>query len=417
MAATSALFKVSPSAPGLRHSFLGKIQELLESLVWRAFPRSSGRPVCPPDGGSDRNSPPAPLTADGQSVLAQERRTDQELEFMAQAQTEAKPFVSRNQAIGWLTQMMLIRRFEEKSAMLYQNQKIGGFCHLYSGQEAVAVGSIGILREDDYVITAYRDHGHALARGMDPRQAMAELLGKAAGCSKGKGGSMHFFDVEKGFLGGHAIVGSHIPLAAGVGFAIKYRGEDRVCLCYFGDGAVNQGSMHEAFNMAALWKLPVIYIVENNAIAMGTRLDRASAVLDLTVRCGVAYGIPAYSIDGNDIELVAKTVREAANRARAGEGPTCIEMKTYRFRGHSMSDPAKYRTREELEKAKEGDPIVVYETLLKERGWIDDARIEQIREEVKHQIDESIAFAEESEEPPFEAVYEDVTVAPFRAQE
>ncbi len=176
---------------------------------------------------------------------------------MAPAQTEAPPITTRNQALGWLRQMLLIRRFEERSAMLYQNQKIGGFCHLYTGQEAVAVGSIGVLREDDYVITAYRDHGHALARGMDPKAAMAEQLGKSAGCSKGKGGSMHFFDVEKGFLGGHAIVGSHIPLAAGVAFAIKYKGGDQVCLCYFGDGAMDQGALHEAFNIASLWKLPV----------------------------------------------------------------------------------------------------------------------------------------------------------------
>jgi pyruvate dehydrogenase E1 component subunit alpha len=336
---------------------------------------------------------------------------------MAQAQTETKPQVTRNQSIGWLAQMMLIRRFEERAAMLYQNQKIGGFCHLYSGQEAVAVGSIGVLREDDYVITAYRDHGHALARGMDPRIAMAELLGKVTGCSRGKGGSMHFFDVEKGFLGGHAIVGSHIPLAAGVGFAIKYRGEDRICICYFGDGAINQGSMHEALNMASLWKLPVVYVVENNLIAMGTQLERSSAVLDLTVRCGVAYGIPGYSIDGNDIELVARTVREAANRARNGEGPTFIETKTYRFRGHSMSDPAKYRTREELEKAKGRDPIVAYERKLKERGWIDDAAIEGLHEKAVHQVDESIAFAEQSDEPPLEALFQDITVAPHLPQE
>ena len=202
---------------------------------------------------------------------------------MAQAQTEAKPIVNRTQALVWLRQMMLIRRFEERAEMLYQKgNKIGGFFHQYSGQEPVAVGSIGVLREDDYLITAYRDHGHALARGMSARSGMAELLGKVTGCSRGKGGSMHFFDVEKGFLGGHAIVGSHIPLAAGVAFAIKYRGEDRVCLCYFGDGAINQGSVHEALNMAALWKLPVIYIVENNLYAMGTSLERSTAVLDLT---------------------------------------------------------------------------------------------------------------------------------------
>src|SRR3954466_84532 len=226
---------------------------------------------------------------------------------MAQAQTEAKPIVNRTQALVWLRQMMLIRRFEERAEMLYQKgNKIGGFFHQYSGQEPVAVGSIGVLREDDYVITAYRDHGHALARGMEAKAAMAELLGKATGCSKGKGGSMHFFDAEKGFLGGHAIVGSHIALAAGVAFAIKYRGEDRVCLCFFGDGAMNQGSMHEAFNMASLWKLPVIYIVENNLMSMGTHVHRHSWTTELTVRGGPAYGMPAVSINGNDLELMAR---------------------------------------------------------------------------------------------------------------
>ncbi len=336
---------------------------------------------------------------------------------MPQAQTEVKPITSRGQALGWLRQMMLIRRFEERSAMLYQNQKIGGFCHLYSGQEAVAVGSIGALREDDYVITAYRDHGHAIARGMEPKAGMAEMLGKSAGCSKGKGGSMHFFQADRNFMGGHAIVGSHIPLAAGVAFAIKYRSEPKVCICYFGEGAINQGSMHEAFNMASLWKLPVIYVVENNRIAMGTQLERASAVLDLTVRCGDAYGIPGHSIDGNDIELVAKTTLEAADLARSGGGPTFIETNTYRFRGHSMSDPAKYRTKDELEKAKGRDPILAYEGLLKQRGWIDDAAIEQLHEKVKHEVEESIAFAEEADEPPAEALFQDITVAPFTAQE
>lgn len=336
---------------------------------------------------------------------------------MALVKTEAKPAVSRSQALGWLRQMLLIRRFEERSAMLYQNQKIGGFCHLYSGQEPVAVGSIGALRPDDYVITAYRDHGHALARGMDPKPAMAELLGKAAGCSKGKGGSMHYFDVERNFLGGHAIVGSHIPLAAGMAFAIKYRGEDRVCICYFGDGAMDQGAMHEAFNMASLWKLPVIYVVENNEISMGTQLRRHSWTTDLTIRGGTAYGIPGISIDANDIELTYRTTREAAERARAGEGPSFIEAKTYRFRGHSMSDPAKYRSREELELAKERDPIVVYEMTLKERGWIDDAELEALHDEIKAEVEAAIEFAEAAPEPPLEAVYEDISVGPYIPQE
>src|SRR3984885_12947686 len=230
--------------------------------------------------------------------------------IMVQVQTEAKPIVNRTQALVWLRQMLLIRRFEERAEMLYQKgNKIGGFFHQYSGQEPVAVGSIGVLRENDYVITAYRDHGHGLARGMSAKEGMAELLGKVTGCSKGKGGSMHFFDAEKGFLGGHAIVGSHIPLAAGVAFASKYRNKDSVCICYFGGGAMNQGSLHEAFNMASLWKLPVIYVVENNIMSMGTQLHRHSCLMDLTIRCGTAYGIPGYSIDANDIELVAETTR------------------------------------------------------------------------------------------------------------
>ena len=336
---------------------------------------------------------------------------------MATAETEVMPSVPRDQAVEWLYQMLLIRRFEERSAMLYQNQKIGGFCHLYSGQEPVAVGSIGVLRPDDYIITAYRDHGHALARGMDAKPAMAELLGKAAGCSKGKGGSMHYFDAARGFLGGHAIVGSHIPLAAGVAFASKYRGEDRVCLCYFGDGAINQGSIHEAFNMASLWKLPVIYIVENNLMSMGTHVHRHSWTTELTVRGGPAYGMPGILVNGNDIEEMARVTQEAVQRARAGDGPTFIEAKTYRFRGHSMSDPAKYRTKEELEEAKARDPIAVYETVLKERGWIDEATVDEMHEKVRQEVEEAIEFAEHTPEPPPEALYQDITAAPFIPQE
>jgi pyruvate dehydrogenase E1 component alpha subunit len=375
------------------------------------------RPPTLPDADGSATGLAAPGAERGATPLARAVPTVQEWSFMAQVQTEAKPAVNKTQALTWLRQMLLIRRFEERSAMLYQNQKIGGFCHLYSGQEPVAVGAIGALREDDYVITAYRDHGHALARGMDPKAAMAEQFGKAAGCSKGKGGSMHLFDAEKQFLGGHAIVGSHIPLAAGVAFAIKYKGEDRVCLCFFGDGAMDQGALHEAFNMASLWKLPVIYIVENNLMSMGTHLHRHSCLLDLTIRGGTAYGIPGVAIDGNDIELMYRTTREAVERARAGEGPTFIEAKTYRFRGHSMSDPAKYRTKEELEKAKERDPIVLYETMLKERGWIDDAQIEELHEKIKAEIEEAIEFAEHAPEPELDALYEDITVAPYIPQE
>jgi pyruvate dehydrogenase E1 component subunit alpha len=369
--------------------------------------------------GTDSTSTELTPTAPVRDVPRQppDPRTDQEWDAMSQVETEAKPVVTRSQALGWLRKMMLIRRFEERAEMMYQKQKICGFFHQYSGQEPVAVGSIGVLREDDFVITAYRDHGHALARGIEAKAAMAELLGKATGCSKGKGGSMHLFDAEKGFLGGHAIVGSHIPLAAGVAFAIKYRGEDRVCLCYFGEGALNQGSVHEAFNMVSLWKLPVIYILENNQYAMGTSLARSSAICDLIVRGATAYGIPGVSINGNDIELMAKTTREAVHRARHGEGPSFIEAQTYRFKGHSISDPAKYRVKEELDEAHRNDPIVIYQNVLKERDWLDDATIERFAEEVKREIDESIEFAEQSPEPPLEALYEDVTLAPHLPQE
>jgi pyruvate dehydrogenase E1 component alpha subunit len=337
---------------------------------------------------------------------------------MVQVPTEAKPTVNRSQALLWLRQMMLIRRFEERAEMLYQKgNKIGGFFHQYSGQEPVAVGSISAVRENDYIITAYRDHGHALARGITAKAAMAELLGKETGCSRGKGGSMHFFDAAKGFLGGHAIVGSHIPLAVGVAFAIKYRALDRVCLCFFGEGALNQGAAHEAFNMAALWKLPVIYIVENNKYAMGTSLDRSSAVPDLIARAAAPYGVPGSSIDGNDIELMARTTRDAVAHAREGQGPSFIEARTYRFKGHSISDPGKYRVKEELDSAVRKDPIVNYRNLLKERGWIDQEAIDRMLDSVKQEVDESIDFAEKSPEPPADAVFQDITVAPFIPQE
>jgi pyruvate dehydrogenase E1 component alpha subunit len=243
------------------------------------------------------------------------------------------------------------------------------------------------------------------------------MLGKAPGCSKGKGGSMHFFDAEKGFMGGHAIVGSHIPLAAGIAFAIKYKEGDQVCLCYFGDGAMDQGALHEAFNLASLWKLPVIYIVENNLMSMGTHLHRHSWTTDLTIRGGTAYGMPGILVDANDIEEMARVTREAIRRARTGEGPTFIEAKTYRFRGHSMSDPMKYRSKEEAEKARERDPIVLYESLLKERGWVDEATLAEMHEKIKAEIDEAIKFAEEAPMPTVDALYEDVTVAPYIPQE
>lgn len=341
--------------------------------------------------------------------------------------------VSPDQALTWLRQMLLIRRFEERAEMMYQKKKIAGFFHQYSGQEPVAVGSIGALRDEDYVITAYRDHGHALARGMTARAGMAELLGKIDGCSRGKGGSMHFFDAKNRFLGGHAIVASHLPLAAGVAFASKYRDEKFVCICYFGDGAMDQGSLHEAFNMASMWKLPVIYVVENNGMSMGTHLHRHTCLMDLTIRGGTAYGMPGIAIDGNDIELMARTTFDAAERARAGEGPTFIEAKTYRYKGHSISDAMKYRSAEELDKFIKLDPIARYARILRERGWLNDdlltaeykesggrAQVEYsgtMFDEVKAEIDDSIEFAENSPEPPMETLYEDITVGQFIPQE
>jgi pyruvate dehydrogenase E1 component alpha subunit len=310
--------------------------------------------------------------------------------------------------------MILIRRFEERAEMLYQKgNKIGGFFHQYSGQEPVAVGSIGVLREDDYVITAYRDHGHALALGMTARAGMAELLGKATGCSRGKGGSMHFFDVEKGMMGGHAIVGSHIPLAAGFAFASKYRGEDRVAICYLGDGAINQGSVHEALNMAALWKLPVIYVVENNLYAMGTSLARSSAVPDLTVRCAVPYGIPGFAINGNDIELMAKTTREAANRARAGEGPTFIEAVSYRAAPHATADdPTAYIDLERVEEEKRNECLGRYERYLQRAGVLTDELAEEIRNEALEEMRAGIAAAEAEAPADPELIFANAYVDP-----
>lgn len=327
-----------------------------------------------------------------------------------------RPIVTKDQALHFYRQMLLIRRFEERSAKIYQEGgRIRGFCHLYSGQEPVAVGSIGALRPDDHVITAYRDHGHALARGMSPKTGMAEMFGKITGCARGKGGSMHFFDAKRNYHGGHAIVGGHIPLAGGMALASKYRGDDRVTICYFGDGAMNQGPVHETFNMAAMWKLPVIWVVENNQYSMGTSLARSSCLTDLTIRGGTAYGIPTFTVNGFDLEEVYRYTAEAAERARAGEGPTFLDVQTYRHRGHSMSDPGLYRTAEELEEAKGRDPNIAYAMLLKERGWIDDETIERMHDEVSREIDEAIEFAEESPEPPFpDELYTDITVGPFK---
>jgi pyruvate dehydrogenase E1 component alpha subunit len=288
---------------------------------------------------------------------------------------------------------------------------IGGFCHLYIGQEAVSTGSLSVLRSDDYVITTYRDHGQALARGMSPRAIMAELFGKIDGCSRGKGGSMHLFDRNLNFLGGHGIVGAHVPLATGVGFAIKYRGGDQVCICFMGESVVNTGAFHEALNMAGLWKLPVVYIIENNRYGMGTALERASAIHDIYER-GAAYNIARTQCDGQDVFAVQRAVKEAVDRARKDSHPTLLEARTYRFMGHSMSDAVSgtYRTKAELEEWQQRDPIVLLRMQMQEKGELTDEALQKMDEELKAEVQDAIDFAEKSPEPPAEALFEDVLV-------
>ena len=308
-----------------------------------------------------------------------------------------------------LAQMQLIRRFEEKAAEMYALGKIGGFLHLYIGQEAVAVGAISTLRPDDYVIAGYREHGHALARGSDPRRLMAELFGRRDGVSKGKGGSMHLFDRSVNFLGGHAIVGGYLPIAAGVGFAIRYEGRDQVILCFFGDGSVPQGEFHESLNLASLWKLPVVYICENNRYAMGTAIHRALAETEI-YRFAEAYRMPGEAVNGMDVLAVRECVARAVARARESGTPSLIEARTYRFRGHSMRDPSTglYRTKEEVEQEKQADPIVTFRERLIQDGLLDEAGWKAIVGEVEDQVAEAAAFADRSPEPPPEWLIEDV---------
>lgn len=305
--------------------------------------------------------------------------------------------------------MLLLRKFEEKAGQLYGMQKIRGFLHLYIGQEAVAAGVMTAIRDDDNIITAYRDHGLAIAKGMSANAAMAELYGKATGCSKGKGGSMHYFDKEKRFFGGHGIVGGQIGLGAGIAFAEQYHDTDRATLCFFGDGAARQGMLHEVFNMAMLWNLPVVFIVENNHYAMGTSVERTSKVLDL-YQMADAYDMPADSVDGMSCEAVHEAVERAVRRAREKGGPTFLEIKTYRYRGHSMSDPAKYRSKEELEEYREKDPITVVLNKIKENNWATEEEIEAIQDKVKHEVEESVKFAEESPWPDDSEVFKDIYV-------
>jgi pyruvate dehydrogenase E1 component alpha subunit len=304
--------------------------------------------------------------------------------------------------------MLLIRRFEEKAGQLYGMGLIGGFCHLYIGQEAVVTGMQSVLDPRDTVITAYRDHGHMLACAMDPKGVMAELTGRRTGYSKGKGGSMHMFSREKNFYGGHGIVGAQVPLGTGVGFAHRYREDGGVCLTYLGDGAINQGQVYESFNMAALWKLPVVYIIENNKYGMGTSIERASARTDLYHRGG-AYGIPGEQVDGMDVLAVRDTGARIVEHARSGKGPYILEALTYRYRGHSMSDPAKYRSKEEVSKMRqERDPIDHLRDLMLERKIVDEAALKQIDREVKDIVSEAAEFAQNSPEPDPSELYTDV---------
>ena len=317
-----------------------------------------------------------------------------------------------DQLIELYRQMILIRRFEEKAAEVYVAGKIGGFCHLYIGQEAVAVGSISALRPDDYVLGSYREHGQALAKGMSARAIMAELYGKVTGCSKGKGGSMHMFDKELNFLGGHAIVGGQIPLATGIAFASKYQGTDQVTLCYFGEAAVNQGAFHESLNMAQLWKLPAIYICENNQYGMGTSVERAMSLRDIAQK-SCAYEIASEFVDGMDVLAIREATLRAVERARKDYLPTLLEIRTYRFMGHSMSDPGNYRTRAEIEKYQERDPIKLFVASLLEEKITDQETLDKIDHKVREEVEDSVKFAEESPLPPPEDLYTDVYANPI----
>jgi len=319
------------------------------------------------------------------------------------------PAFSRDEDLAAYRAMLLIRRFEEKAGQLYGMGQIGGFCHLYIGQEAVVVGMQMAAKPGDQVITAYRDHGHTLSAGMDPKRVMAELTGRRGGCSKGKGGSMHMFAPEKRFYGGHGIVGACVPLGAGLAFANKYRGDDHVCLCFFGDGATNQGQVYETFNMAELWKLPVVFIIENNMYAMGTSIERSSSTTHLSQR-GLSFAIPGEHVDGMDVHAVRSAGERAIAYVRSGKGPMILEMLTYRYRGHSMSDPAKYRTREEVQHVRETHDAIelVRQRLLK--GGLSEDDLKKVDREVREVVNAAADFALADPEPDASELYTDVLI-------
>jgi pyruvate dehydrogenase E1 component alpha subunit len=318
-----------------------------------------------------------------------------------------KPKYSRETYLFWYESMQLMRKFEDKAGQLYGQQKIKGFCHLYIGQEACAAGAKTALKDGDKWITAYRDHGIPLALGTPAKAIMAELFAKQTGASKGKGGSMHIFDKSVGFAGGHGIVGGQIPLGAGLAFAEQYKGTDNLCIAMMGDGAARQGAIHEAFNMAMLWKLPVIFVIENNGYAMGTSVSRTSNVTEM-YKLGLSYDMPSEPVDGMSVEAIHEAVSRAAARARAGEGPTLLEFLTYRYKGHSMSDPAKYRSKEEVEEYKHRDPIDSVRHTILEHQLATEAELDEIDNKIKTEVNEAVTFAEESPYPPAEEVYKDI---------
>lgn len=319
---------------------------------------------------------------------------------------------SKAQYLKWYESMLMMRKFEEKLSQLYIQRKFGGFLHLYIGQEAVVAGAVSATNDDDKMITAYRCHAHPIGRGTDIKRIMAEMYGKTTGLSKGKGGSMHMFDVEKHVYGGHGIVGGQIPLGTGLAYADMYRGGKQVTLCSMGDGAVRQGALHEAFNLAATWKIPVIYIIENNKYAMGTSVERTSNVTEL-YKLGLSYDIPGEAVDGMDVEAVHNAIEKAAKHCRAGKGPYLLEMETYRFKGHSMSDPRKYRTKDEEAEYQQEDPILKVLDVIKKNKYATQKQLDKIEADIKQEIEDAIKFAEESPLPEPGAIYEEIYAEPY----
>ena len=325
------------------------------------------------------------------------------------AKKSTKLAFSKDQYLKWYEDMLLMRKIEEKTGQLYIQQKFGGFCHLYIGQEAVVAGTVSATEKGDKHITAYRDHAHPIALGVHPKYMMAELYGKSTGMSKGKGGSMHMFHKETGLMGGHGIVGAQIAMGAGIAFAEQYKNTGKICITSMGDGAIRQGILHETFNMAMNWKIPVVFLIENNNYAMGTSVDRTTNVKDLS-EIGKSYNMPSKSVDGMKVTEVHEAMAWAADHARSGKGPVLLDIRTYRYKGHSMSDPQKYRTKEEVEKYKAQDPILFVKDILVKNKFIDDKGLSEITDRVKATVEESVKFAEESPSPEASELYKDIYV-------